>query len=251
MSMDYSGTPGEYTYSQNANGKSASGIIANGSTSERDFGAQRSAGGADRQAGDQGGHLIADRFGGRNDPTNLDAQAANVNQKDQANVERNVANLAANPNNTVSMSVANFNSVGERPDATMINVGVQDNTTGAIDEQHISFQNASHDLQQSWNDTANQADQTIDSSQNTGMTDEQRDIANDLCGAEDAVDDRLGSGWEHTDFDTSFLDAGTTESEAAASAEVSSGESEGASEGAGEDNSGEGGGGGDDDGLGE
>lgn len=101
MSMDYSGTPGEYIYSHNATGKSASGIIANGSTSERDLGAQRSAGGADRQAGDQGGHLIADRFGGRNDPTNLDAQAANVNQKDQANVERNVANLAANPNNTV------------------------------------------------------------------------------------------------------------------------------------------------------
>lgn len=250
MSMDYSGTPGEYTYTQNANGKNASGIIANGSTSERDLGAQRSAGGSDRQTGDQGGHLIADRFGGRNDPTNLDAQAANVNQKDQANVERNVANLAANPNNTVSMSVANFNSVGERPDATMINVGVQDNTTGAIDEQHISFQNASHDLQQSWNDTANQADQTIDPSQNAGMTDEQRDIANDLCGAEDAVDDRLGSGWEHTDFDTSFLDAGSTESEASGSAEVSSGESEGASEGAGEDN-GEGGGGGDDDGLGE
>lgn len=68
MSMDYSGTPGEYIYSHNATGKSASGIIANGSTSERDLGAQRSAGGADRQAGDQGGHLIADRFGGRNDP---------------------------------------------------------------------------------------------------------------------------------------------------------------------------------------
>lgn len=251
MSMDYSGTPGEYTYSQNANGKSASGIVANGSTSERNLGAQRSAGGVDRQAGDQGSHLIADRFGGRNDPTNLDALAANVNQKDQANVERNVANLAANPNNTVSMSVANFNSVGERPDASMINVGVQDNTTGAIDEQHISFQNASHDLQQSWNDTANQADQTIDRSQNAGMTDEQRDIANDLCGAENAVDDRLGSGWEHTDFDTSFLDAGTIESEVSASAEVSSGESETASEGAGEDNSGEGGGGGEDDGLGE
>lgn len=251
MSMDYSGTPGEYTYSQNANGKCASGIIANGSTSERDLGAQRSAGGSDRQAGDQGGHLIADRFGGRNDPTNLDAQAANVNQKDQANVERNVANLAANSNNTVSMSVANFNSVGERPDATMINVGVQDNTTGTIDEQHISFQNASHDLQQSWNDTANQADQTVDPSQNAGMTDEQRDIANDLCGAEDAVDDRLGSGWEHTDFDTSFLDAGSTESEASGSAEGSSGESEGASEGGGEDNSGEECGGGDDDGLGE
>ena len=106
-------------------------------------------------------------------------------------------------------------------------------------------------MQQSWNDTSNQADQTIDPSQNAGMTDEQRDIANDLYGAENAVDDRLGSGWEHTDFDTFFLDAGTTESDATASAEVSSGESEGASEGAGEDNSGEGGGGGEDDGLGE
>ena len=227
MAMDYSGTPGEYTYSQNHNGKSASGVVANGSTSDRDLAAQRNAGGADRQPGDQGGHLIANRFGGRNDPSNLDAQAANVNQKDQANVERNIAELAANPNNTVSMSVANYNSVGDRPDATMINVGVQNNTTGETDEQHISFQNASHDLQQSWNDTANQADQTIDPSQNAGMTDEQRDIAN-----------------------VSFLDAETTESEAAGADEMSSGESEGVSESAGEDGSSEGSGG-DDDGLGE
>ena len=106
------------------------------------------------------------------------------------------------------------------------------------------FQNASHDLQQSWNDTANAAGvRQLIPSQNAGMTDEQRDIANDLCGAESAVDDRLGSGWEHTDFDTSFLDAGSTESEAAGSGEVASGESEGSSEGVGEDNSGAGGGG--------
>lgn len=97
MAMDYSGTPGEYTYSQNHDGKSASGVVANGSTSDRDLAAQRNAGGADRLPGDQGGHLIADRFDGRNDPSNLDAQAANVNQKDQANVERNIAELAANP----------------------------------------------------------------------------------------------------------------------------------------------------------
>lgn len=249
MAMDYSGTPGDYTYAQNHNGKSASGVVASGSTSDRDLVAQRNAGGADRQPGDQGGHLIADRFGGRNDPTNLDAQAANVNQKDQANVERNIAELAANPNNTVSMSVANYNSVGDRPDATMINVGVQNNTTGETDEKHISFQNANHDLQQSWNDTANHADQAIDPSQNAGMTDEQRDIANELCGAEHAVDDRLGSGWEHTDFDVSFLDAETTEGEMAGGDEMSSGESEGESESAVEDSSGEGGG--DDDGLGE
>ena len=241
MSMNYSGTPGEYIYTQTVNGKSASGIISNGSTSERNLGAQRSVGGVDRQAGDQGGHLIADRFGGRNDSTNLDAQAANVNQKDQANVERNVANLAADPQNTVFMSVFNFNSVGERPDATMINVGVQDNNTGTIDEQYISFQNASHDEQQLWNDVANQADQTISPSQNAGMTGEQRDIANDLCGAEDNVDGSLGSGWEHTDFDTSFLNAGSTESEDCVSTDVYAIETETASEGTGADSFTEGG----------
>lgn len=255
MGMDYSGIPGDYTYSQTHNGKSVSGVIANGSTSERDLAAQRSAGGADRQAGDQGGHLMADRFGGRNDPSNLDAQAANVNQKDQANVERNVSNLAANPNNTVSMSVANFNSVGERPDATMINIGVQNNTTGEKDEQHISFQNASHDLQESWNNAAAQADPAIDPSQNAGMTDEQREAANDLCGAEDTVDDSLGSGWSHTDFDVSFLDAGTTDCDAAETSignEMSAGEaSEGAAEDGAEEGAGEGGGAGDEDGLGE
>lgn len=260
MSMDYSGTPGDYTYSQTHNGKSVSGVIANGSTSERDLAAQRNAGGVDRQPGDQGGHLMANRFGGRNDPSNLDAQAANVNQKDQANFERNVSNLVANPNNTVSMSVANFNSVGERPDATMINVGVRNNTTGETDEQHISFQNASHELQESWNNTATQADPAIDPSQDAGMTDEQRAAANELCGAENMVDDRLGSGWSHTDFDVSFLDAGITESETAEASmenELSAGEESestaenGTEEGAGEEGAGEEGGETDDDGLGE
>lgn len=248
MAMDYSGTPGDYTYSQNHNGKSGSGVVTIGSTSDRDLVAQRSAGGADRQAGDQGGHLIADRFGGRNDSSNLDAQAANVNQKDQANVERNIAELASDPNNTVSMSVANFSSVGERPDATMINVGVQNNTTGEIDEQHISFQNASHDLQESWNNTATQADPTIDPSQNAGMTDEQREAANEFCGAEDAVDDRLGSGWSYTDFDVSFLDVGTTENDANETSmgnEMSTSDESGDVEGGAEEGSG------DDDGLGE
>jgi len=252
MSMDYNGTPGEYTYSQTHNGKSASGIVVNGPTSYRDPAAQRSAGGADRQLGDHGGHLIADRFGGRNDASNLDTQAANVNQKDQANVEINVANLAADPNNTVSLNVSNFNSVGDRPDATMINVGVHNNTTGEIDEQHVSFQNASHEMQQSWKDSTDQIDQTIDPAQNAGMTGEQRDIANELSGAENTIDDRLGSGWEYTDFDVSFLDTANPESETASPAEMSSAESEGTSEvEEGEDISGETDGDGDDDGLGE
>lgn len=255
MSMDYSGTPGDYTYDQTSNGKSASGIIALGAQSERDLSAQRNAGGQDRQAGDQGGHLIAHSHGGRNDSSNLDAQAANVNQKDQANVERNVSNLAADPNNTVAINVSNFKSVGERPDATIINVGVQNNTTGEIDEQHISFQNANHDLQESWNNIATQVDPEIDPSQNAGMSEEQREAANELCGAENAVDDRLGSGWSHTDFDSSFLDAGPAETDVSVSAtgtEDSSGDSTGSSSEGDDDGSADGGGvSGDDDGLGE
>lgn len=185
-----------------------------GAQSERDGKAQRNAGGKDRESGDQGGHLMAHQFGGRNDPSNLDAQAANVNQRDQASVERNIAGLLNNPNNTVAMSVNNFNCVGERPTSTMMNVGVRDNVTGEIDEQHISFQNANHDLQQEWNNTVDRVDSVIDPSQNLGINDEQREMANELCGEENIVDDKLGSGWNYMEFDNSFLDADLVEQEA-------------------------------------
>lgn len=214
MSMDYSSIPGDYQYSQTKYGKEVSGVLKIGAQSERDGKAQRNAGGKDRESGDQGGHLMAHQFGGRNDPSNLDAQAANVNQRDQASVERNIAGLLNNPNNTVAMSVNNFNCVGERPTSTMMNVGVRDNVTGEIDEQHISFQNANHDLQQEWNNTVDRVDSVIDPSQNLGINDEQREMANELCGEENIVDDKLGSGWNYMEFDNSFLDADLVEQEA-------------------------------------
>jgi hypothetical protein len=223
MGLNYDTVPGTYTYSQSALGKSASGVVARGAQSERDLSAQRAAGGADRQPGDQGGHLIAYSLGGKNDASNLDAQAANVNQKDQANVERNVSSLAENPNHTVAINVSNFNSVGERPDATMMDVGVLDHTTGAIDEQHLSFQNANHDLQASWSAAATQMDPEVDPSQNAGMTEAQREAANELCGAEDSVDMSLGSGCTYMEFDTDFLDAGEAD---ALSDDVNEGEGE-------------------------
>ena len=212
MSMDYSSIPGDYQYSQTKYGKEVSGVLKIGAQSERDGKAQRNAGGMDRESGDQGGHLMAHQFGGRNDPSNLDAQAANVNQRDQASVERNIASLLNNPDNIVAMSVNNFNSVGERPTSTMMNVGVRDNVTGEIDEQHISFQNANHDLQQEWNNTVDQVDSTIDPLQNLGISDEQREMANELCGEENTVDE-LGSGWSYMEFDNSFLDADSVEQE--------------------------------------
>lgn len=210
MAINFDGTPGDYTYSEDANGKSAEGIVAVGAQSDRDPGAQRAAGGADRQEGDHGGHLIAHSLGGKNEPCNLDAQAANVNQIDQRGVERDLANLAGNPDNSVYVGVHNFNSNGsQRPDATMITGAVRDNTTGNIDIEHHSFQNASHAEQESWNETAAQ-NTDIDARQDAGMTAEDRDLANDLCGAEDTVDMSLGNATV-TSFDASVFDAGDTQ----------------------------------------
>lgn len=130
MRVNFNGTPGEYTYAQGQFGKSAEGIVSVGSQSERNASVQQSAGGNDREAGDHGGHLIAHSLGGKNDETNIDAQAANVNQT-------------------------------------------------AIENEGV------------------------DSKQDVGMTAEQRSIANELSGAENYVDDRVGSGWQVTHFDNS------------------------------------------------
>lgn len=207
MAINFDGTPGDYTYSEDANGKSAEGIVAVGAQSDRDPGAQRAAGGVDRQAGDHGGHLIAHSLGGKNEPCNLDAQAANVNQIDQRGVERDLANLASNPDNTVYVGVHNFNSNGsQRPDATMMTGAVRDNTTGNVDIQHSSFQNASHAEQESWNNTVNQIGD-IDARQDAGMTAAERDLANELSGAEHDVDMSLGNATV-TSFDASVFDVG-------------------------------------------
>lgn len=211
MGMNYEGEPGVYTYSRTSLGKSASGIVANGAQSGRNPAAQKSAGGQDRQEGDHGGHLIAHSLGGRNDGSNLDAQAANVNQSDQAHVERNVSALARNPENTVAIEVSNYNSHGDRPDATMIHTGVQNQAAGVTDERYSSFQNASHDQQEAWNDSAARVDSGIDPAQDMGMTSGQRAEANELCGAENGIDDSLGSGWSYTGFDSSFLDGGAVD----------------------------------------
>ncbi len=250
MGMNYEGEAGVYTYSQTSLGKSASGIVANGAQSERNPASQKSAGGQDRQEGDHGGHLIAHSLGGRNDGSNLDAQAANVNQRDQAHVERNVSALAKNPENRVAIDVSNYNSHGDRPDATMIHTGVQNQAAGVTDESYSSFQNASHEEQEMWNNSVDRVDTEIDPAQDAGMTSEQRAAANELCGAEDGIDDSLGSGWSYTDFDPSFLDGGAVD-EASPGEDWGSGSLEASSEeGAGEVSGGEMAGPGNDEGMG-
>lgn len=192
--IDFTGKPGEYTYTQTEYGKHAYGVVKNGAVAPRDNHAQRTAGGADREPGDHGGHLIPHSQGGRTDRTNLDAQNANVNQIGQRSIERDVSRLAADPNKTVYLDVQNYNRSGiDRPDCTMITVGVQDNTTGRVDIAHYSLQNASYEEQDQWNELTNQ-DATIDPSQDAGMTPQERAIANEYA-EEDYFDGPLGSGY--------------------------------------------------------
>ena len=126
-----------------------------------------------------------------------------MNQIDQRSAERNAANLAQDTSNTVYMGVTNFTRSGsERPDATIMTIGVQNNVSGTVDIETMSFTNASHKDQAAWNQTTIE-NEGVDSRQDVGMTAGQRSIANELSGAEDFVDDRVGSGWQVTHFDNS------------------------------------------------
>lgn len=190
---DFTMTPGEYVYGETATGKYAYGVVRYGATSERNSSAQRAAGGAARLEDDHGGHLIAYCLGGRNDATNLDAQNKNVNQRGQRYIENQVAELAKDPNKTVFMSVENYSSNGQRPDAAMITVAVQDNTTGQIDVEHYSLQNASYEEQAQWDALANENSE-VDPRQDEGMTKEERELANQLA-EQELPEEKLGEGY--------------------------------------------------------
>ena len=74
-----------------------------------------------------------------------------MNQIDQRHVEREVASYVQNLSNSVFHSVENYTPVGGRPQATMINYSVINEMTGEQINEHVSFQNESHELRQSWN----------------------------------------------------------------------------------------------------
>lgn len=192
--IDFTGKPGEYTYTQSKYGKEAYGVVQNGATSARNPNAQRAVGGADREPGDHGGHLIPHSQGGRNDESNLDAQNANVNQIGQRSIEREVSQLANDPNKTVYLDVQNYSRPGvDRPDCTMITVGVQDKATGVVDVAHYSMQNASYEEQDQWSQLAAQ-DTMIDPRQDIGMKPDERALANEY--AEKSFDEgKLGAGY--------------------------------------------------------
>ena len=172
----------KFTYENTPLGKIASGYVEEvGAVEPRNTYNQKIAGGEYRQENDHGGHLIAHSLQGSSGLENRDSQNKNVNQIDQRHIEREVASYDQDSNNSVFYSVANYTPVGERPQATVINYSVTNEMTGEQINEHVSFQNESHELRQSWNEEVYENCSEIDESQNEGMSADERMYADESC----------------------------------------------------------------------
>ena len=135
--------PGEYTYQSSQFGKTASGSLDLTDNPQRDSAAQRAAGGADREAMDDGGHLIGARFKGASGSENLEAQNRDVNRGDYKRMENRWAE-DLNEGNQVYVHVETYRPEGsERPEAYM-GYSITENKDGTREWDVFSYENLSH-----------------------------------------------------------------------------------------------------------
>ena len=142
--------PGDYTYESSDSGKKAYGSLEVSDEGVRDAQAQRNAGGEDRKADDDGGHLIGTRFNGAPDSRNLDAQNANLNRGSYNHREKSWQD-SINNGDKVYVNVETPRSNGsERPDAYM-GYSITEHPDGSREWDAFSYQNASKAEQEAWN----------------------------------------------------------------------------------------------------
>jgi len=142
--------PGDYTYESSDSGKKAYGSLAVSDEGVRDAQAQRNAGGEDRKADDDGGHLIGTRFNGAPDSRNLDAQNANLNRGSYNHREKSWQD-SINNGDKVYVNIETPRSNGsERPDAYM-GYSITEHYDGSREWDAFSYQNASKAEQEAWN----------------------------------------------------------------------------------------------------
>lgn len=151
--------PGEYTYSEDAYGKSASGQLTLSSSPERDPAAQRAAGGEDRRTGDNeygvddGGHLIGARFGGSAGQENLTPQDRNLNRGAYKQAENEWADRLAK-GDKVYVHIESYTGDGsDRPTNYMgyaIFEHTDENGNKTREVEYYSFNNESRAEQDKW-----------------------------------------------------------------------------------------------------
>ena len=145
--------PGDYEYVGHDDGsREVSGHLAIASDPQRDPSAQLAAGGDSRRGmgdewgHDDGGHLIAARFGGASTEENLIAQDSNFNRGSYKRMENDWANHI---NNGDKVFVHMETSQGERPDALM-GYAIFEHQDGSRDHEYYSFLNESISQQEQW-----------------------------------------------------------------------------------------------------
>ena len=112
-------SPGDYTYVKTPYGMQAFGQLTLEQESARNAAAQREVGGEDRREDDDGGHLIATRFGGSGELENLSAQNRNLNRGGYKAMENEWARLLGE-GNKVFVNVETYQREGvDRPEAYM------------------------------------------------------------------------------------------------------------------------------------
>lgn len=159
--------PGNYTYTETAYGKTASGQLHTATSPDRDALAQRTAGGEDRRTAgneygvDDGGHLIGARFGGATGQENLTPQDRNLNRGDYKRAENEWADRLEK-GDKVYVHMESYTGDGsERPTnymgyAIFEHTDEHGKTTREI--EYYSFNNESRAEQESWDKAQTQAE---------------------------------------------------------------------------------------------
>ena len=151
---------GDYNYEETEYGKRVSGSLEL-KEGKRNAYAQRTVGGIDRKADDDGGHLFGARFGGDPGKQNLEAQNKDLNRGTYKIRENEWAD-SLEKGDKVFASVESYRSNdSERPDAFM-GISVIEHPDGSREWDAFSYQNESSAVQESWNATVAAQDDLYD-----------------------------------------------------------------------------------------
>jgi len=90
----------------------------------RDMDAQKNAGGEDRRAGDQGGHIVGRDMGGDSGEGNLVAMDSRINQSDYKRMEYDIKEALDEGKTVHTSTEISYSGDSERPDTIMVKVDV-------------------------------------------------------------------------------------------------------------------------------
>ena len=208
---------GEYSYGETEYGKTASGSLEL-QKGERDAAAQRSVGGEDRTARDDGGHFIGARFNGAPGEENLEAQDRGVNRGSYKQRENSWAK-SLEEGDKVFVNTESYHSNGsERPDAFM-GYTVTEHPDGTREWDAFSYQNEDPAVQAAQNAEVAAQNDLIDEYDNA------MEYPDDYDPAEYYDDPDASNASSSTETsDTSVSDAASDSSESDSSSDTSSGE---------------------------